>query len=257
MQAVGSGVATGVARAQRLHVSPAAHAPPARLAAEAPIVVIATIPMRRILLVDDHRLFADAATALLIKAMPDLRVRVATSCEDALAQKPGVDFDVVVLDLGLPGIRGEGAFDAIRRRFVDVPILVVSSELDASLAVRLIRRGARGFVPKDTPAPILVAALQLVFAGGTYIPPIILTQTADRSAEFEASVTPRQRAVLLELVRGRPTADIARSLGMSEATVRVHVSAVMKLAGVTTRAELLASALTRRLTEAAPDVDAS
>lgn len=226
------------------------------LAAEGRLVVHGAATMPRLLVVDDHRLFADAATVLLTKSMPELRVRVATRCEEALDSPTGVAFDAILLDLGLPNLRGEGAFDAIRRRFAGVPIVVVSSEVDPALAVRLLRRGARGYVPKDTPAPILVAALQLVFAGGTYIPPIVLSQTADRSAEFEASMTPRQRAVLIELVRGRATADIAQVLGLSEATVRVHVSAVMKLAGVTTRAQLLSSALTRRLVDAAPDADA-
>lgn len=204
--------------------------------------------VRRILVIDDHQLFADGLAALLGSLGSDIRVRSAASVEEALElPSGGAAMALVLLDLNLPGLHGEAAFSRIRRAFPDAPLAIVSSEEEPGLALRVLRRGAVGYLPKSTPGRIMTAAVGLLLAGGTYLPPLLLDIAVDPSDEIDAALTERQRAVLLALARGQSTREIAETLGASEATVRVHLSAVLKTLGVTTRAQAAATPTAQRL----------
>lgn len=199
----------------------------------------------RILLVDDHGLFADALTGVLQRLAAQVSVVTAPSAEDALRALAGAAFDLVLLDLGLPGLRGRAALDAVLPAAGAAPVVVVTGAEPGAEALGLLRAGARGYVPKRASASELVAVLRFVLDGGTHVPQVVLTTPA----VGEAHLTPRQREVLTLLARGAANKDIADALGISEATVRVHVSSVMRALGVENRTQAATSRLGRALAD--------
>ena len=200
----------------------------------------------RILLVDDHGLFSDALAGVLQALPARVTVSSATSCEAALeVLAREAAFDLVLLDLGLPGLRGRAAFDAVRQRAGDAAIVIVTGVEPGPEALDLLRAGARGYVHKRTSSDELVRVLRFVLDGGTHIPQVVLTSTQ----RGEVSLTPRQREVLALLAKGSSNKDIANALGISEATVRVHVSSVMRALDVENRTQAATSSLGRQLAE--------
>lgn len=199
----------------------------------------------RILLIDDHSLFADALRGVLDRLGPRVEVVHVTSAEHAFSElERGATFDLVLLDLGLPGVRGRVAFDAVRERSGDAPIVLVTGSDPGAEAAAMLKAGARGYVHKRTASAELLSALRLVLDGGTYAPAL-----AAIPAPEEVLLSPRQRDVLRLLAKGSSNQEIAERLKISPATVRVHVSSVMKALHVENRTQAATTALARRLAE--------
>lgn len=204
-------------------------------------------PTLRILLVDDHGLFSDALSGVLqgLDAGRKVTVAQAPSCERALEVLVGETFELVLLDLGLPGLRGRAAFDAVRRVSRAAALVVVTGAEPGPEALDLLRAGARGYVHKKVRSDELLSVLRFVLAGGTHIPQVVLSA----SSAQDVTLTPRQREVLSLLARGESNKDIANALGISEATVRVHVSSVMRALDVENRTQAATSSLGRQLAD--------
>lgn len=204
---------------------------------------------RRILVVDDHHLFAESLSVVLAQLDEQpVAVDVAASAEGALSLlSSATRFDLVLLDLGLPGLSGRAAFHALRSATPDVPIVLVTASEPSGHIHELIQEGARGFVHKRSRTSELLAALRYVLDGGTHIPPQLTLTPA--VAEDALALTPRQREVLAMLARGLCNKDIAKALSISEATVRVHVSSVMRALSVENRTQAATSPYARRLIE--------
>lgn len=126
-----------------------------------------------------------------------------------------------------------------------VPAVDTGAEPTAE-SLDLLRAGARGYVHKRTSSGELLSILRFVLDGGTHIPQAVLQARPDGA---QVSLTPRQREVLALLARGESNKDIARALGISEATVRVHVSTIMRALDVENRTQAATSALGRRLAD--------
>lgn len=198
-------------------------------------------------MVDDHHLFSESLSVVLagLDERP-VTVEVAASAEDALALLASRRrFDLVLLDLGLPGLHGRAAFHALRAAAPEVPIVLVTASEPSARIHELIQEGARGFVHKRARTNELLAALRYVLDGGTHIPPDLVRTPV--VVEDELGLTPRQREVLAMLARGLCNKDIAEALSISEATVRVHVSSVMRALGVENRTQAATSPYARRL----------
>lgn len=209
----------------------------------------------KFLLIDDHDLFRSGLRLLLGQLPVDIEVLEAGSVEDALAH---VDrgIGIVMLDLSMPGTSGMDALVRVREAFPDAPTVIVSSDDDPELIRQAIDLGASGFVPKTSTPPLLISALQLILAGGVYLPRAVLSQTpqgaAPRSAEASASaaatpsgLTDRQEEVLLKAVRGQSNKAIARAMDLSEGTVKAHLSAAFRVLGVRNRTEAVYAAAAR------------
>lgn len=201
----------------------------------------------RILLVDDHGLFADGLSGVLQKLGESVSIITVTSCEDAVDALSGkTAFDLVLLDLGLPGLKGRAAFDAVSKAARGAAIVIVTGTTPTAESLALLRAGARGYVHKRSSSDELLTVLRFVLAGGTHIPAAVLEARRDAA---QVSLTPRQREVLTLLARGNSNKDIANELGISEATVRVHVSSVMRALDVESRTQAATSALARQLVD--------
>jgi DNA-binding NarL/FixJ family response regulator len=199
----------------------------------------------RILVVDDHSLFAEALSGVLQRLVPVVDVRTVGSAEQALAElERDARFDLLLLDLALPGLRGRPAVEAVRARAPAVPVVLVTGSEPGPEAAAMLRAGVRGFVHKRAPSTELLTALTAVLAGQTWAPTLAPIPPAE-----EVLLSPRQREVLRLLARGTSNQDIAEKLGISPATVRVHVSSVLRALNVENRTQAATTALARRLAD--------
>lgn len=198
-----------------------------------------------VLLVDDHPLFRAGLRSLLERIEPDFRVAEAESCEAALAmgESGAAEFDLILLDLALPGMNGIEGLGRLRERFATTPVVVVSASYEPAHVKQAIDRGAQGFIPKSTPPDMLMSALRLIFDGGVYIPAFAVQGEPAASAVSISSLTSAQARVLALLVQGRSNKAIGNALHISDNTVRAHVSAILRALNVTNRTEAVHAAL--------------
>ena len=204
----------------------------------------------RILIIDDHALFRQGLRFLLRDLDADLEIAEAADCAQATALA-GESFNMVLLDLHMPGIAGLDALDAIRQAFESSRIVVLSGEEDPRQVRRAIDAGAAGFIPKSSTPEVLLSALRLVLADGVYLPAVALkglgdgeaadpgTMSEDRLGE---TLSGRQVDVLRKAVQGKANKVIARELGISEGTVKAHLSAAFRALGVHNRTEAVYAA---------------
>lgn len=190
-----------------------------------------------ILLIDDHALFREGFKLMLARVLPDVACVVETgSAEAGLAAAADEDFDLIFLDLGLPGLGGLDGLRALRRQCPDA-CLVVLSAVDGSEVVRqALFYGAQGYIPKTTAVEEMRLALRQILDGQVYAPTHGI-DAADGTERLDQKLTTRQVEVLAELCAGRSNREIGDYLGMSENTVRVHVSAIFRELGVRSRTE--------------------
>ena len=198
----------------------------------------------KVLLIDDHNLFIEGMNLVLAKLEPNIQIFNASSYEDALPLiKEHSDLDLVLLDLGLPGLSDIDALKAVRSELPATPVVVLSSNDDGAKVQQILNLGAQGYIPKSTNTEVLIRSLKLVLSGGIYIPPEILSQLSNQSNHFiskqskvnESPLTPKQHEVLGKLVHGYSNKEIGTLLNMAESTVRVHIAAILKAFNVTNR----------------------
>ena len=195
----------------------------------------------KVLLIDDHPLIL-AALSHVIEALGEEVAVIAVDHAEAAraALKSQNDLDLVLLDLHLGEVSGFDLLDEFRADYPALPIVVISASEQAADVMRAIDHGAMGFVPKRSGTELLTEALQLVLAGGIYVPPLgFLPQQAmpEPAKPVLPGLTPRQNAVLALLLQGKPNKIIARELDIAVDTVKDHVAAVLKLLGVSTRTQ--------------------
>jgi len=201
-----------------------------------------------VLLIDDHPLFREGLRSLLERMDAKAHVVEAESCEAALAlgEREGPGFDLILLDLALPGMNGLEGISQFRARFSTTPVVVISATFDATRVKQAIDRGAQGFIPKSTPPDVLMSALELIFSGGVYVPASVMhDEDPARKARSEAApnLTSAQSRVLVLLARGQSNKAIGNALDISDNTVRAHVSAILRALNVTNRTEAVSIAI--------------
>lgn len=205
----------------------------------------------RILIVDDHALFRQGLRFLLRDLDAKLEISEAGDCAQAVAL--GAEpFDVVLLDLHMPGVAGLAALEAVRQAFEASRIVVLSGEEDPRQIRRAIDAGAVGFIPKSATPEVLLSALRLVLADGIYLPTVALRGVDDPAAaaapsemtsdRLRETLSERQVDVLQKAVQGKANKVIARELGISEGTVKAHLSAAFRALGVHNRTEAVYAA---------------
>lgn len=196
-----------------------------------------------IIVADDHPLFRDALRGAIEGLVDNYKVRTAGSFEEVIvAIESADDAEMVLLDLKMPGNNGFAGLLRLRKEHPDLPVLVVSASEDAVTIGRTLEAGASGFIPKSTDPEQIGTAINAVLAGGIWLPPDYEPESAD-DGEFAAiaqrlqSLTPQQNRVLSMLGEGLLNKQIAYELGVSEATVKAHVSAVLTKLGVDSRTQ--------------------
>jgi DNA-binding NarL/FixJ family response regulator len=196
----------------------------------------------RIIVIDDHPLIQVALKHVLEELDAALELFQAPDAVHAramLAVAP--DIDLIVLDLTLPGIDGFELLRELRRDWPDIPVLVLSATHDQATIENALDLGAMGFIPKTANARLLLDALRLVLSGGVYVPADATDGANPRvvAKPAELGLTMRQADVLKLLVQGKPNKLICRDLRLSEGTVKVHVSAILRALNVHTRTQVV------------------
>jgi DNA-binding NarL/FixJ family response regulator len=182
---------------------------------------------------------------------PDVAVLIAEDGSRGLGVvESHPDLDIVVLDLAMPGSDGFGTLHEFGRRQPQLPVVVVSSSEDPRDVRRALASGALGYIPKSASPRTILAAMQFVLAGNVYVPTLLAQDQTSKPNEAAnhsipgkaASLTARQTDVLRLLCEGRSNKEIGRKLGLSEKTVKVHVSALFKALNVANRLQAAAMA---------------
>ena len=211
----------------------------------------------RILIGDDHALFREGINRLLEQIFPDAEYIQTATYDETVAHCSGQQPpDLILTDLQMPGWPGFEGIRHIRAMLLKTPLVVVSASESSEDARMALEHGAGGFIPKSSSVQIMVSALRLVLAGGVYVPHALLqsgtsgltSNPRDHAASSPSdlghniSLTQRQRDVLNCLREGKSNKQIAYELGLSEGTVKIHVTAIFKSMNVKNRTQAVISA---------------
>lgn len=200
------------------------------------------MPAYRFLIVDDHPLFRGALRQSLASALDADMLEAGSLDEAAQLLAKTTDIDLILLDLAMPGVQGLSGLIYLRAQHPDVPVVIVSASEDPGTVRRTIEFGASGYVPKSLAVEDIRLAISKVLAGEVSTPPHISLKGATDPelaalASRLASLTPQQMRVLMMLGEGLLNKQIAYKLGVSEATIKAHVSAILQKLGVDSRTQ--------------------
>jgi len=210
----------------------------------------------RILLTDDHTLFRQGIRTLL-SAESDLEI-VGEAANGAEAVEKVTEFrpDIVLMDIGMPGLSSFEATRQIKKARPDTKILFLTMYDDEDYLVQCMEVGASGYVLKDSPAQQLLAALRDVYRGGSYLSPRMLSQlvddfrsrikTANRQPRF-ATLTAREKEILKVLAEGQSVKEIAAGLNLSVKTVEAHKFNLMRKLDIHNKAHLVQYAIQKKI----------
>ncbi|MFZ5637950.1 MAG: response regulator transcription factor [Pseudomonadota bacterium] len=199
--------------------------------------------MTTILVADDHPLFREALRGAVSRVLPDARLHEADSVEAlyALVEREP-DADLLLLDLTMPGAHGFSALVHLRAHAPQLPVMVVSAREEPAVMRRALDHGAIGFLPKSADAGSLGDAIGAVLAGDRWAPAAALKAPAAGAEEHDAAqrvreLTPQQFRVLQMLGDGLLNKQIAYELGVSEATIKAHMTAILRKLGASNRTQ--------------------
>jgi DNA-binding NarL/FixJ family response regulator len=204
--------------------------------------------LHRLVIADDHPLFRGALREAVSGVFDRAEIGEAGTFEEVTGLlERGGEVDLILLDLRMPGVRGFSGLMYLRAQYPSVPIVVVSANDDPAVIRRCMEFGASGFFPKTLGTDALRTALARVLAGEVWTPPDVdlsLKPDAESAAMIGrlSTLTPQQVRVLMMLSGGLLNKQIAYELGVSEATVKAHVSAILQKLGVDSRTQAVIAA---------------
>ena len=210
--------------------------------------------MTRILLVDDHAVVRRGVRDILTESLGKVEFGEAAKPSEAIEKLQGEDWDVVVLDISLPGRGGLEALREIKRLRPAVPVLVLSMHAEEHYALRALRAGAAGYVNKDSAAEDLSGAVRKVLAGGTHVS-VHLAETLAKSLRSDTShpaherLSDRELEVLRALAAGKTVKQIGIELALSEKTVSTYRTRLLEKMQMHTNAELIQYAIREGLVD--------
>lgn len=199
--------------------------------------------MAEVLIADDHPLFREALKGAVAHALPGAALCEADDVGSLLALlERHPEAELLLLDLNMPGANGFSALVHVRTAYPGLPVVVVSAREDADTIRRALGHGAAGFIPKSSDMQTLVSALRTVVEGEPWAPPGVTGQLALDPGEAElarklAELTPQQFRVLGMVCSGLLNKQIAYELKVSEATIKAHMTAILRKLGVHTRTQ--------------------
>ena len=199
--------------------------------------------MPTLLIADDHPLFREALRGAVQRVMPGVKLHEADSV-DALYVLVDAhpDADLLLMDLNMPGAHGFNALVHLRALHPQLPVVIVSAREEPAVMRRALDHGALGFIPKSADSDTIGHALGTILDGETWAPPEAHNVPPTGSEEREVGqrlreLTPQQFRVLQMLGAGRLNKQIAYDLNVSEATIKAHVTAILRKLGVTNRTQ--------------------
>lgn len=202
----------------------------------------------RILICDDHPILREALGGLLASQFPDCEILFAADFGQACALAEKASPDIALCDLDMPGASPIDGIASLQALMAERPVIVITGTNDDSLMVRLLAKGVAGFIGKNESGRVIASALELVLAGGRYLPSRLLALIEQRGAQVQANaecpvrLTEQQRRVLSLVAQGRPNKVIAQVLGVAPSTIKSHLEHAMRELGVANRLEAVNAA---------------
>jgi len=216
----------------------------------------ALTPTPSFIVADDHPMVRDALALALRAAFPKAEVALAGTLDEAsgaIAARP--DVDLVILDLDMPGMQGLAGVSALRASYPSAPLVIVSATRNAAAMRQVVEMGAAGFIPKSAPMEEIIASVRAVMRGEIVLPPNAgdaLSSTDADLATRAARMTPQQHRVFALMAEGKPNKIIAYDMPIGEATVKAHVTEILRKMGVHSRTQAIVLAQRLALDPAAP-----
>ncbi len=203
--------------------------------------------LKRVIIADDHTLAIEGLSQSLKKYNKQLCITTATS-EKQLREliHHQENTELIILELNLADTRRFAMLDFIREQMLSTPVVVLSASKDVIDMRIAINKGAKAYLTKTEPLEVILSAIQLVLAGGVYMPPMLIQKNQANARQCvdnrRADLTRRQKEVLMLLTEGLSNKEIGRELFLSEATVKAHVSAILKTLAVGNRTQAVNAA---------------
>lgn len=217
--------------------------------------------MLKILIADDHPLFRDAIISVIREHHADVYTAEADDLPAALtallpsedAFKRMEDWDLLLLDLNMPGMDGLNGLIQVRNALPELAVIMVSAEIERQTILQAMNFGAAGYIPKSSSRTQMADAIEKVLAGNVYVPADILRQTTAPNTvpsavtphiqqEALQALTRKQLQVLAHMTRGESNKQIANHLNIAETTVKTHVSAILRQLGAQNRVQAILAA---------------
>lgn len=213
----------------------------------------------RILIADDHELFLKGLEIILKDFNPEAELVKAKNYAEMLnIINKNQSFDLVLTDLAMPGGIWLEALKEIHEKIPETPIIILSAVFEKEIVQKTLDLGASGYIPKTSSNAVILSAVNLVLSGALYIPAELLRETADsnlnelkkievvsESTDLKEKIkilSPRQLDVLKLIAEGKSNKQIAFELGLTEGTVKLHVTAILKILNVYNRTGAVAQA---------------
>ena len=202
--------------------------------------------MRSCLIADDHALVRDALAGALLGRWPEATVTQAADYPTAWAS--ATEVELILADLNMPGAIGIEGIARLQALAPATPLVVITGSADDRALLDLLAVGVAGFLGKNEGTAVILAAIELVLAGGRYLPPRVAELAAGATttpAPDPAPVSPRQREVLRLIASGHSNKEIAQALHVSPATIKTHVASAIAAVGAQNRTDAAVKARSR------------
>ena len=204
------------------------------------------LDIRSVLIVDDHPLYCDALAATMQSIFHTRRIRTADSLAKAMQHlKSRYSPDLVLLDLNLPDVSGLSGFLKIKKKAPEVPVIVISAISEDSVVEQVMAAGAAGFIPKEAGREVFREAMTQICEGKTFVPAgyeeCLHAPKGDSSSEEIArriaELSQQQNRILALICKGKPNKLIAYEMQLAEATVKAHITALLRRLGARNRTQ--------------------
>jgi DNA-binding NarL/FixJ family response regulator len=209
----------------------------------------------KILIVDDHAVVRRGLQQIVLEEYQDIVFGEATNAQEALDVLFEQDWDVIVLDISMPGRSGLDVLKEMRKRRPSVPVLVLSVHPEDQFAVRVLRAGAAGYMTKETAPEELVTALEKVISGGTYVSGSLAELLAQDlqhdtgETVLHKKLSDREYEVLVMIASGKPVSQIADELSLSVKTISTYRARILEKVRMKSNAELTRYAIKHGLVD--------
>lgn len=199
----------------------------------------------KILIADDHALFREGLALNLEELSENVEIKQAENYKQAsefLIKEPQPD--LVIVDLDMPDQSWQDGLSMLQQQASKSLFVIMSATENIATIKKILSMGVKGYIPKRSDSKIILAALKLIMEGGIYIPPQLLAQEEIKSktASVKRYLTARQKEVLQYIAQGLSNKQIAHEMGVSEATVKLHINAMLKYLQATNRTQALVNA---------------
>jgi len=194
----------------------------------------------KVLIADDHPLFRDALITILRMVIKDCKIKEANDYKETAKMLEGEHFNIVFLDLNMPDSNSLSDLALLKKKYPQIPMVVVSAHNEESIIRSCITHNASGYIIKSSSPENIKKAIQQIMDGNTYVPKGYMLDLNDDEPNFTKQLeqlTPSQLKVFIEMGKGKLNKQIAYDLDITEATVKAHITAIFKKFGINNRTQ--------------------